>query len=182
MLDNAYVPPQVNHACSPTPHASFQVKAFRFIGCAPRRPFRLTSRARRDACCRLVGGTPLVSPPDGRDRGTTETGRKGRDGKCEGQREKRTNTGVGEEDIQSAREGWTDDEDREAASAEGIVGRKISCGMCGALLAPEDVSFRMTTKMVRETLFHVRTSPNVIIHHTTSEIGNRWLAGRIHMR
>lgn len=34
--------------------------------------------------------------------------------------------------------------------------KKLACGMCGAMRTPEDVSFRMTAKMVRETLFHVR--------------------------
>lgn len=34
--------------------------------------------------------------------------------------------------------------------------KKLACGMCGAMRTPEDVSFRMTAKMVREALFHVR--------------------------
>ncbi len=33
--------------------------------------------------------------------------------------------------------------------------KQLACGMCGAMRLPEDVSFRMTAKMVRETLFHV---------------------------
>lgn len=36
--------------------------------------------------------------------------------------------------------------------------RKLACGMCGSMRYPEDVSFRMTAKMVRETLFHVRVA------------------------
>lgn len=40
--------------------------------------------------------------------------------------------------------------------------RKLACGMCGSLRFPEDVSFRMTAKMVRETLFHVSSGGGLI--------------------
>lgn len=53
----------------------------------------------------------------------------------------------------------------EAAAAEAAEGgqdgsgrslrKKLACGMCGSMRNPEDVSFRMTERMVRETLFHV---------------------------
>ncbi|CAM9803791.1 unnamed protein product, partial [Sphacelaria rigidula] len=35
-----------------------QIKAFRFLGCTPRRPFRLTGKALMDARRRLAGGNP----------------------------------------------------------------------------------------------------------------------------
>ena len=63
----------------------------------------------------------------------------------------------------AAREEW--EAAAEAAAAEAAEGgqdgsgrslrKKLACGMCGSMRNPEDVSFRMTERMVRETLFHV---------------------------
>lgn len=54
----------------------------------------------------------------------------------------------------------------EGGGRRGVDGRKserkkLACGMCGAMRTPEDVSFRMTAKMVRETLFHVSVWVNM---------------------
>lgn len=52
----------------------------------------------------------------------------------------------------------TNDWDAEVAVSGGddtSARKKLPCGMCGAMLNPDNLSFRMTTKMVRETLFHV---------------------------
>ena len=193
---------------------STQVKAFRFMGCAPRRPFRLTARAKDNARRRLQGENPgagsaaaargrsssssstaggrkpaksrsmFALPVGGRGTGSSRTGGPGGDGdggagmealedrSCSG-------LGLGVE-LSGAREGglgglrgdWEAAEEAAVAAAacgEGRHGggggsggdgrqaerKKLACGMCGAMRIPEDVSFRMTAKMVRETVFHV---------------------------
>lgn len=76
--------------------------------------------------------------------------------------------GHGEEGLGLASD-WGAAEQAAVAAAAAIGGatgggkkserKTLACGMCGAMRIPEDVSFRMTARMVRETLFHVSGAP-----------------------
>lgn len=68
-------------------------------------------------------------------------------------REHRQSRG-GSEAEPDARE-WDRDLQGQTEEEEQSARRKLACGLCGAMLNPEDVSFGLTKKMVRETLFHV---------------------------
>eukprot|EP00752_Nemacystus_decipiens_P003390 g3137.t1 len=201
-----------------------QVKAFRFMGCAPRRPFRLTATARDNARSRLRGENPSAGGAAGRpaspspasaspaakrpassgghsnkggaagsSRGGVESdGDGGRVGD-RGARRAPGSTGAGfgvngvkeiphgaglgrgydvfgeggmsvggdwEAAAEAAVAAAVRGEEGSGGSGAGGRGRKserkrLACGMCGAMRTPEDVSFRMTAKMVRETLFHI---------------------------
>lgn len=168
-----------------------QVKAFRFMGCAPRRPFRLTARAKDDAKRRLRGELPPAGAAAGAGRPSSNAS----GGRKHAKSRSTSSLGMGRRDAGSSRQGGkrSDDSDgggmdtpelpdtregglegglgglrgdwevaQEAAVAAAAVGggqqcerKQLACGMCGAMRVPEDVSFRMTAKMVRETLFHV---------------------------
>ncbi|CAM9862354.1 unnamed protein product, partial [Hapterophycus canaliculatus] len=181
-----------------------QIKAFRFLGCAPRRPFRLTAKARRDANCRLRGKPPVTAsarisfshsgssssfdnkhptPPAAATyrRARRDMRRKENHGDDEDHGEEATTRARKISAIslrQALREGggareeafgfgsdWKAAEEAAVAAAAAVGGaaggrrkserKTLACGMCGAMRIPEDVSFRMTTRMVRETLFHI---------------------------
>ena len=177
------------------PRDSTQVKAFRFMGCAPRRPFRLTATAKDNARSRLRGENPSSGGAAGTSTSPTPAGvnstakrppsSSGRSGKGEATGSRRGGAesdsdggGVvlglasevfGEEglgvagDWEAAAEAAVAAAARGEGEGDGSRGRKserkrLACGMCGAMRTPEDVSFRMTAKMVRETLFHVSVS------------------------
>lgn len=187
------------------------------MGCAPRRPFRLTATAKDNARCRLRGENPPACGVAGRSTSPTPADAKrapssgGRFGKAgaagsngrgaesdsdgggargRGARRapgsnvtgfgmkavKENPHGVGlglgtdvfgEEGLGVAGDWEAAAEAAVAAAARGEGGsggggggrkserKRLACGMCGAMRTPEDVSFRMTAKMVRETLFHV---------------------------
>lgn len=194
-----------------------QVKAFRFMGCAPRRPFRLTARAKDNARSRLRGENPCAgatarkptsptlggrnpaakgsdsfcgrsgkggtaggrtrgiesdSDGGGGDRGVRRVRRSNRDGfgisalkeQPHGANLRLGSDVFGEEGLGLGGDWEAAAEAAVAAAASGEGGsgggtnserKKLACGMCGAMRTPEDVSFRMTAKMVRETMFHV---------------------------
>lgn len=188
------------------------------MGCAPRRPFRLSARAKDNARARLRGENPYAGADAGRSSSPTSAGadpvakhaasfggRSGKGGAADGRRvsvEGDTDGGGGDRGArrvrQSSRDGFgmnaLKDQshgvvrlesgsgafreeglglggDWEAAAEAAVTAaacgeggdgggrkserKKLACGMCGAMRTPEDVSFRMTAKMVRETLFHV---------------------------
>lgn len=212
---NAFlVPPHLSVVC--VPQLANQVKAFRFMGCVPRRPFRLTVRAKENARSRLRGETPRTGTAAGRfaspttagenpgtrqsGKGSAADGRRGgveSDGDGGGgggggrgaRRVRRSNRyGFGMNSVQGnpcgsglglgsdlfGDEGLGLGGDWEAAAEAAVAAaeacgegggrggggkkserKRLACGMCGALRIPEDVSFRMTAKMIRETLFHV---------------------------
>lgn len=153
-----------------------QIKAFRFLGYPPGRPFKLTLKARHAAICRLLGrsssSTPLTMESNGTVAGEMpparhepETGQAGKDAAfCREERERSGEDGVDSQASSLDKDGndqplgfgpgrvWG------AHNQEGkVTGRLVACGMCGASLSPADVGMRMTQKMVRETLQHVGT-------------------------
>lgn len=129
-----------------------KIKAFGFLGCTPRRPFRLTGKARRDAHLRLAGENPSITA-SGTTAGLNKVGGarvKPRHGSRSG----------GGEDENCGVEAWQGDEGGCREGDTGITGRShsrkmVTCGMCGVLLSAEEVSCKMTAKMIRETLMHV---------------------------
>lgn len=71
-----------------------------------------------------------------------------------GRRSEHRQSRGGSEAEPDARE-WDRDLQGQTEEEEQSARRKLACGLCGAMLNPEDVSFGLTKKMVRETLFHV---------------------------
>lgn len=153
-----------------------QIKAFRFLGYPPGRPFKLTVKARHAAICRLRGrsssSTPLTTEGNGTVAGEIspaphepETRQAGKDDAfCREGRERSEEDGV--DSRASSLDGDGNDRPRGsgprgvwgAHDQDGrVTGRLVACGMCGASLSPADVGMRMTQKMVRETLRHVGT-------------------------
>lgn len=140
--------------------ATTQIKAFGFLGCTPRRPFRLTGKARRDAHRRLAGESSFITRDGGGGSGDV-TARLDKSSEARAQ-DQHSNCRRGKEEEKE------EDSVVEALQGEGgyregetgITGRShlrkmLTCGMCGVLLCAEDVSCKMTAKMIRDTLIHV---------------------------
>lgn len=199
------------------------------MGYAPRRPFRLTARAKENANSRLRGGNPCITTTavaagvsrrhssstsidkqnskkhphsssskgfhGGDDTGTADVSRESGDGSGANdggdggggmwqKNQRGGGLGVGE-DLEAAEEaavaaaavaGGGDDDGGRGGNGK-PERKKLPCGMCGAMRTPEDVSFRMTTKMVREALFHVSEESHTWVG--AIRLGVNRLTGRI---
>eukprot|EP00903_Cladosiphon_okamuranus_P014535 g13482.t1 len=192
-----------------------QVKAFRFMGFAPRRPFQLTAMVKDKARARLRGENPSAEGAStvGKSASPTRSGANpaakrptssggaadvtrggegsdsdiGGSGDCGARRthrgkrasfgmnavkKKPHGAGLGPDADVFGEQGLGLGGDWEAAAEAAVAAaacgeggsggggrkserKKLACGVCGAMRTPEDVSFRMTAKMVRETLFHI---------------------------